>query len=178
MSSLEELKTFHKDSRAATQRGAGRARCGLHEHGRQQEQAPPEMWTGQSAQACLRREVPTDHEAHSQSQRRQLRRVATTELRRDCSLEAEAEHRAQSHPNSGPQQSGPEKDCDEDPEQPISGNTDLHAQNREERRVVLVSPEDHAQRSEVCAEEQRVSEHAERNTWVSTWTSEQLQPRR
>ena len=37
--------------------------------------------------------------------------------------------------------------------------------------MVLVSPADHAQHR---AEEQRVSEHAETNTWVSTWTSEQL----
>ena len=108
MSSSEEHKTFNKASRwsysrAATGRGAGRARCGLYEHGRQQEQAPPDMRSGQSAQACLRREVPTDLEAHSQSQWRQLRRVATTELRRDCSLEAEAEHRDRSHPHSLPQ---------------------------------------------------------------------------
>ena len=33
----------------------------------QQEQAPPDMQTGQSIRACLRREVPTDHEAHRQS---------------------------------------------------------------------------------------------------------------
>ena len=34
------------------------------------------MQTGQSIRACLRREVPADHEAHSQTHRRQLRRVA------------------------------------------------------------------------------------------------------
>ena len=56
----------------------------------QQKQAPPDMQTGQSIRACLRRGVPADHEAHSQPQRRQLRRVATTELRRDCTPEAEA----------------------------------------------------------------------------------------
>ena len=56
-----------------------------------QQQAPPDMRTGQSAKACLRREVPTDHEAHGQAQRRQLRRVAT-ELRRDRDPEAEAKH--------------------------------------------------------------------------------------
>ena len=38
----------------------------------------------------LRRGVPADHEAHSQPKRRQLRRVATTELRRECTPEAEA----------------------------------------------------------------------------------------
>ena len=52
-----------------------------------QQQAPPDMRTGQSAKACLRRAVPTDHEARGQAQRRQLRRVAT-ELRRDHYLEA------------------------------------------------------------------------------------------
>ena len=31
----------------------------------QQQQAPPDMMTGQSIRTCLRREVPTDHEAHS-----------------------------------------------------------------------------------------------------------------
>ena len=68
---------------------------GQHKHGRsrrlQQQQAPPDMRTGQSAKACLRREVPTDHEARGQAQRRQLRRVAT-ELRRGRDLEAEAKH--------------------------------------------------------------------------------------
>ena len=148
MSSPEEHKTFNKasrwgHSRAATGRGAARARS---KHGRQQEQAPPDMRTSQSAQACLRK-VPTDHEAHSRTQRRQPRRVATT---------------------------GPEQDGDEEPEQPSSGNTDLHAQSREGTRVVLVSPADHAQQAKVRAEEQRATEHAERNTWVSTWTSEPL----
>ena len=68
---------------------------GQHKHGRsrrlQQQQAPPDMRTSQSAKACLRREVPTDHEARGQAQRRQLRRVAT-ELRRDRDPEAEAKH--------------------------------------------------------------------------------------
>ena len=39
---------------------------------------------------------------------------------------------------------------------------------------MLVRPACHAQHAKVRAEAQRVSEHAERNTWVSTWTSEQL----
>ena len=108
VSSSEEHKTFHKasrwgHSRAATGCGAGCARCGLHEHGRQQRQAPPDMMTGQSIRTCLRREVPTDHEAHSQTQRRQLRRVATTELRRECTPEGKLERRARSRPHSGPQ---------------------------------------------------------------------------
>ena len=60
------------------------------EHKTPQQQAPPDMQTGQSIRACLRREVPADHEAHSQPQRRQLRRVATTELRRECTPETEA----------------------------------------------------------------------------------------
>ena len=40
--------------------------------------------------------------------------------------------------------------------------------------MVLVSPADHAQHAKVRAEEQRVIEYAETNTWVSMWTSEQL----
>ena len=93
MSSSEEHKTFNKasrwrHSRAATGCGAGRARCGRHEHGKQQEQAPPDMRTGKSAQARLRREVPTEHEAHSRTQRQQLRKVATTELQRESTPQA------------------------------------------------------------------------------------------
>ena len=56
-----------------------------------QQQSPPDTRTGQSAKACLRREVPTDHGARGQAQRRQLRRVAT-ELLRDRDPEAEAKH--------------------------------------------------------------------------------------
>ena len=100
MSSPGEQKTFHKasrrgNSRAATGRGAGRACCGdsTSTGGAQDsttKQAPPDMQTGQSIRACLRREVPADHEAHSQPQRRQLRRVAKTKLRRESTPEAEA----------------------------------------------------------------------------------------
>ena len=66
-------------SRAATGRGAGRAWCRFArarvraEWLYEQRQAPPEMMTGQSIRTCLRREVPTDHEAHSHTQRGQLR---------------------------------------------------------------------------------------------------------
>ena len=56
------------------------------------KQAPPDM-TGQSIRACLCREVPVDHEAHSLTQRGQLQRVAKTELRRERAPEAEAESR-------------------------------------------------------------------------------------
>ena len=84
MSSSEEHKTFHKASRwrysrAATGRGAGRARCRLArarvraEWLYQRQQAPPDMQTGQSVYTCLRREVPADHETHSQAQQGQLR---------------------------------------------------------------------------------------------------------
>ena len=133
--SISGHKTFNKasqwrHSRAATGRGAERARCGVHEHRRQQEQAPPGMLTGQSKRACLIREVPTDHEAHSQSQRRQLRGVATTELRRDCSPQAEAEHRARSHPHSCPEERSNEGSRRR-AQQQSSGNTDLQAQSWE-----------------------------------------------
>ena len=52
----------------------------------QQKQAPPDMQTGQSIRACLRRGVPADHEAHSRSGDS----CATTELRRECTPKAEA----------------------------------------------------------------------------------------
>ena len=39
---------------------------------------------------------------------------------------------------------------------------------------MLASPADHAQHVKVRVEEQRASEHAETNTRVCTWTSEQL----
>ena len=77
VSSSKEHKSFDKasrcgQSRAATGRGAGRAGCRLARARRRsrtapQRQAPPHMLTGQSIRACLRREVPADHEAHSQS---------------------------------------------------------------------------------------------------------------
>ena len=81
---LGEHKTFLKASqwvfsRAATGRGAGRAGCRFArarvraEWLCQQQQAPPDTLTGQSIRTCLRREVPTDHEAHSHTQRGQLR---------------------------------------------------------------------------------------------------------
>ena len=72
---LGEQKTFNKASRWGTIASSDRTRrwtCsvrGQHKHGRSretpQQQAPPDMRTGQSAKACLRREVPTDHEARS-----------------------------------------------------------------------------------------------------------------
>ena len=48
----------HEASREWTARSAW---CGRH-----MRQAPPDMLTGRSVQACLSREVPTDHEAHGQ----------------------------------------------------------------------------------------------------------------
>ena len=92
------------------------------------------MRTGQSAMACLRREVPTDHEARGQAQRRQLRGVAT-ELRRDRDPEAEAKHakhdriRTQiSYLSRMTSVRGGEE------------NNDLHAQWLEGTQVVLFSP--------------------------------------
>ena len=90
-----------------------------------QQQAPPDIWTSQPAKACLRREVPTDHEARGQALRRQLRRVAT-ELRRDHDPEAGAKHakhdriRTQAHHQSRMTS--------------VRGKqTDLHAQRQEGR---------------------------------------------
>ena len=58
----------------------------------QQEQAPPDMMTGQSMPCMSASRSARWPEAHSQTQRRQLRRVATIELRRERAPEAEAEH--------------------------------------------------------------------------------------
>ena len=80
------------------------------------------MRTGQSAKACVRREVPTDHEARGQAQRRQLRRIAT-EVRRDHDPEAGAKHAKHDRRLIGKQ-------------------NDLHAQWLEGEQVALVSPAD------------------------------------
>ena len=137
MSSSEEHKTFNKasrwrHSRAATGRGAGRARCGLYEHGRQQEQAPPDMRSGQSAQACLRREVPTDHRST------QPIAVATAaESRNDrasAGLQPGGRSGTQSSIASTRRPSArvdPRRIVTREPEQPSSGNTDLQAQSWE-----------------------------------------------
>ena len=42
--------------------------------------APSHMLTRQSIQACLRREMPTDHEAHGQTQQSTLQKSKSTEL--------------------------------------------------------------------------------------------------
>ena len=75
------------------------------------------MLTGQSMQTCLRRELPTDHEARSHEQ---LRRVATTELRRESTLEAEVEHAKHDRIRT--------QAPSEESEQPSSGVNDLHAE--------------------------------------------------
>ena len=86
----------------------------------------------QSAQACLRREVPTDtrHTARrsgdscGESQRLSFGGTAARRPKRNTELD-----RIHTQALS---ENGPEKDCDEEPEQPSSGNTDLHAQSQEE----------------------------------------------
>ena len=69
-----------KDLTQGLGRGAGRACCGdsTSTGGAQDSTVTgsTRLYTGQSIRACLRRVVPADHEAHSQTQRRQLRRVA------------------------------------------------------------------------------------------------------
>ena len=152
-----------------------------------QLQAPPDMLTGQSKQACLRRRVPTDHEAHSQAQRRLLWRVATTELRRVPAAEAEAEHAMHGRIRTPKRNSRStiavmlkpfararrRRERVRRSNQALESPTSTHSAWRM-RRVVLVSPADHAQHAKVRAEEQRESEHAEKDTWVTTWTREQL----
>ena len=39
---------------------------GAHDASNHKRKAPPDMLTGRSVQACLSRDVPTDHEAHGQ----------------------------------------------------------------------------------------------------------------
>ena len=51
----------------AAGRGAGRAASTEGSREAPQRQAPPDMRTGQSAEACLSREVPADHEAQSRT---------------------------------------------------------------------------------------------------------------
>ena len=50
---------------AGRERTARSAWCGKH-----RRKAPPDVLTGRSAQACLSREVPTDHEARGQGSKR------------------------------------------------------------------------------------------------------------
>ena len=104
-------------------RGVGRARCGLYEYGKGQkglsQHAPPDMLTGQSSQACLRREVPADREAHSH-------RFGGSRPRRP-----KRNAKARSHPCSALRRErtgdGWRRERNE-PEQPSSGITDLHVQ--------------------------------------------------
>ena len=54
------------------------------------------MLTGRSAQACLSREVPTDHEAPAAAEKRERSCRALLRSRddpRECTPEAKAEHR-------------------------------------------------------------------------------------
>ena len=83
----------HGDSHERTARSAW---CGKH-----RRKAPPDLLTGRSVQACLSREVPTDHEARGQrcsgcgksrSAAADLCSGVETQLRRDRDPEAEAEH--------------------------------------------------------------------------------------
>ena len=114
-----------------------------------QQQAPPDMRTGQSAKACLRREVPTDHEARGQAQRRQLRRVAT-ELRRDHDPEAGAKHAKHDRIRT-------QADHQSRMTSVRGKQNDLHAQSLEGTQVVLVSPADQpAQRRARAAELWRI----------------------
>ena len=55
----ESLDGAHEDSRERTARSSW---CGKH-----RRKDPPDVPTGRSVQACLSRDVPTDHEAQGQS---------------------------------------------------------------------------------------------------------------
>ena len=124
------------------------------------------MRTGQSVKACLRREVPTDHEARGQAQRRQLRRVAT-ELRRDCDPEAEAKHAK--HGRIRTQISYLSRmTSDRGGEQTV---TSTHSGWRGRRWCWSVQQT--TQHNDV-SEQLSSGEACGRDTWVSTWTSKQL----
>ena len=128
-----------------------------------QQQAPPDVQTGQSAKACLRREVPTDHEARGQAQRRQLRRVAT-ELRRDRDPEAEAKHAKHNRIRT-------QADHQSRMTSVRGKQNDLHAQSLEGTQVVLVSPANQpaqrraraAELGEACGRE-HVGQHVNEQT--------------
>ena len=136
MTSSEEHKTFNKASRwghspAATGRGAGRDRCGLHEHGdnknRLHQTCGP---VNQHRHVCVERcPLTTRHTANrscdscGESQRLSFGGTAAWRPKRNTELD---------HIHTlSLSESGPEQDVDEEPEQPSSGNTDLHAQSRE-----------------------------------------------
>ena len=107
------------------------------------------------------------HEAHSQAQRRQLRRVATTELRRECTQRPKRNRRRMvaSELQSGTRGTRSQscssrrgrRECESWSTQALETPPRTEPAGRE-RRVVLVSPADHAQHAIVRAEEQRVSE--------------------
>ena len=141
---------------------------GQHKHGRAeapQQQAPPDMRTGQSAKACLRREVPTDHEARGQAQRRQLRRVAT-ELRRDHDPEARAKHAKHDRIRT-------QADHQSRMTSVRGKQNDLHAQSLE--GIAGGAGQSSKPTSTTTSQSSRALEkRAEENMWVSTWTSKQL----
>ena len=66
--------------------------------GERAKKAPPDASTVHSTRTCVCREVPVDHAAHSEAQ---LRQVETTQLWRECTPEAEADHEARMQPHSG-----------------------------------------------------------------------------
>ena len=128
------------------------------------------MQTGPSIRACLRREVPTDHETHSHTQRRQL-----GESRNDCGSAPRRPKRDSRNtvtvmPKPFARERG-RRECESWSNQALESQTSTHRAGRREESGAGQS----SRPSTACegAEEQRVSEHAETNTRVSTWTSEQ-----
>ena len=68
---------------------AGTAQAREEQRLHQKHKAPPDMKTGQSALTCLRREVPTDHEARSHTHAAGTaagKESHDSQVRRDCSL--------------------------------------------------------------------------------------------
>ena len=135
--SSEEHKTFDKEasrwvSSAATGRGVGSACCGYSTSTGGAEGFISNRLHQTCGPVNQQRQVPTDHEARGQAQRRQLRRVAT-ELRRDHDPEAGAKHAKHDRIRT-------QADHQSRMTSVRGTQNDLHALSLEGTQVVLVSP--------------------------------------
>ena len=146
---------------------AGTAQAREEQRLHQKHKASPDTKTGQSAKTCLRREVPTDHEARSHTHAAGTaaeKESHDSHVRRAAAWKPNgSERKARSHPHSGSRrertEDGWRRQRDE-PEQPSSGDSAFYTRSAWRGRE---SGADHAQ---------HVKKRAEENTWVSTWTGE------
>ena len=141
---------------------AGTAQAREEQRLHQKHKAPPDMKTGQSAMTCLRREVPTDHEARSHTHAagtaagREPRLSGSAGLQPGSRTKVNTKHDRIHTQALG--ESGPKMDGDAS----VTNQTELWRQRpstrAEEGESGAGRPPDHAQ---------HVKERAE-NTWVST----------